>query len=211
MLMEMKTSNDAEFSNLLGVEFGWTEFLFNQLLRHRWKPGAVLDDMFTDIITSVMLELIKGDTNLSVAVNTIKANTEGDDDSRLDQLQRLMNRAIAFRFRSLLRRQKFSLTQNSLDHEDLAQLAQDNFRPEHELEAADMGEAIHTELKERAAKSSGFARTVLNLALLFFPDRCNGMGIRELCLKHSTPRGRKASEALGQIISATESVVSRFA
>lgn len=212
MLMEMRTSNDAEFSELLGVEYGWTEFLYSMLLAKRWRGGGIVDDLFTEIVNSLLLNL-HGGGQLARFAEEIKANTVGDDAARLDGMQRLMNRALRLRFRDYIRETRFNIGRHGMSDEDggnwFESVIADNHFPEHDIEMADLAEAIQGELAQRASTASGFARTVLQLALKFYPDRCMGLGIRDLCNKHNIPKGRKAGLALKEIISAAEVVVNR--
>lgn len=215
MLMEMRTSVDAELNELLGVESGWTDFLYRQLNTVSWKgDGGLKDDMFTDIVNSIIINLHSEKSHLYLIAEKIKATTVGDDEARLNGMQRMLNRAVRLRFRDYRREVRFDIGQHIMPHHDefdgrYDNTIPDNRSPEHDIEAADMESAIRSELNRRASNSTGFANTVLKLAIQFFPDRCLGLGLRDLCEKHGERRGRKTLLALKEIISAAEAVVDR--
>jgi len=212
MLMEMKTSNDAKFSELLGVDSDWTGFLYSQLSGCSWRRGGIVDDMFVEIVNDILINFHERGRIYELA-EEIKANTVGDDEARLDAMQRLMNRAVRFRFRDYRREVRFDIGRHSISDDEgrnWFETVADNHLPEHSLEADGMAVEIRKELSRRESLSQGFPRTVLEVALKFFPDRCEGMGIRDLCEKHNIPKGRKAGLALKEIISAAETVINRI-
>lgn len=208
ILSVMACQTDIELSRRLGVELDWTAFVADTLKQRRERSdNAVFEDMVTDIVTNLILAL-DGENALSRKIEWCKA-TSPDDFTLENKVKAVMATAVHLRFRDFRQRPSHRIGRRQMPDERIDPVSYD-WPVGAELEAESLQGMIEAELSARQAKAKGMKRTVLDRAITMFPDRLEGLGIREICEKHEWNRGKIVSSALKEIYRAVESVANRL-
>lgn len=210
---------DAEFAKCLGTDTapvgGWTAWVVDTLAGKGVNSnGAYYEDMVTDIINGILMALQGGALKEKV---DIYLHLEGED--LLNKLRPIFTTAVMFRFRDFRQSKIYQIggknvtvkksihkrpkcEQIPMNHIVVSQESEIGS----ELDVENLKDMISAELNRRAANAPKARNRWFSMASQILPDRFDGMGLREICVKHQIQRGSVVSSALNEIYGAVLAV-----
>jgi len=205
----MASTTDAEFIRLLGVELDWTKFVGDVVLKRGMNgDSAMYEDMVTDIVTGILVELHNKSGQFAEKIAWCRA-TSHDDAALLNKLKPVMTAAVDFRLRDFRDRKSYNIGRHQMAIGGNEPTAHQHYVGS-EMDADGLQTMIESELSLRFDRAVGMQRSVLAKSIAMLPDRIDGLGIREICEKHGWGRGKMVSLALKEIFNAVEAVATRL-
>lgn len=219
----MSAGVDAEFAKCLGTDTapvgGWTAWVVDTLVgKGVNSQGAYYEDMVTDIINGILMALQGGALKDKV---DMYLHLEGED--LLNKLRPIFTASVMFRFRDFRQSKIYQIggrnscnikiktkrpkcEQIPMNHIVVSREAEIGS----ELDVENLKGMISAELNRRASAAPKGRKRWFSMASQILPDRFDGMGLREICVKHGFQRGSVVSSALNEIYGAVLAVAERL-
>lgn len=206
---------NAEFDRLLGMTLeqgGWTEFVISVLLGKGVQiTGAFFEDFVNDIINGILMDLYNPESGISKSVAESQGIAAGNLNILINRLKPIMTTAVMYRFRDFRRpsertgHSRYDVIHDAVPELTVFQVKTDDIAGE--IDVQRIIALIKQELMDIADKKPTAPHQI---ACQIFPDRIEGLGIREICEKHHLMKGGSTTKALATIEQATRNVVNRI-